>query len=87
VDDIHLLEKNTFNNYNNIMSDDNLYIDGPKDYDEQTDSFRFDLENLIYRYIDEYDINTITIIGALQEKVVELSNEGNVDFESDIELE
>jgi hypothetical protein len=87
VDDIHLLEKNTFNNYNNIMSDDNLYIDGPKDYDEQTDSFRFDLENLIYRYIDEYDINTITIIGALQEKVVELSNEGNADFESDIELE
>jgi hypothetical protein len=48
VDDIHLLEKNTFNNYNNIMSDDDLYIDGPKDYDEQTDSFRFDLENLIY---------------------------------------
>jgi hypothetical protein len=87
VDDIHLLEKNTFNNYNNIMSDDDLYIDGPKDYDEQTDSFRFDLENLIYRYIDEYDINTITIIGALQEKVVELSNEGNSDFESDIELE
>jgi len=67
--------------------DDELYISGPKDYDEQTDSFRMDLENLIYRYIDEYDINTITIIGALQEKVVELSNEGNVDFESDIELE
>lgn len=87
MDDIHLLEKNTFNNYNNIMSDDDLYIGGPKDYDEQTDSFRFDLENLIYRYIDEYDINTITIIGALQEKVVELSNEGNADFESDIELE
>jgi hypothetical protein len=87
VDDIRLLEKNTFNNYNNIMSDDELFIDGPKDYNEQTDSFRFDLENLIYRYIDEYDINTITIIGALQEKVVELSNEGNEEFESDIELE
>jgi hypothetical protein len=69
------------------MSDDDLYISGPKDYDEQTDSFRFDLENLIYRYIDEYDINTITIIGALQEKIVELSTEGNVDFESDIDFE
>ena len=72
------------------MSDENeeeLYISGPKDYDEQTDSFRIDLENLIYRYIDEYDINTITIIGALQEKVVELSNEGNVEFESDIDLD
>ena len=72
------------------MNDENeeeLYISGPKDYDEQTDSFRIDLENLIYRYIDEYDINTITIIGALQEKVVELSNEGNVEFESDIDLD
>lgn len=87
MDDIHLLEKNTFNTYNNIMSDDDLYISGPKDYDEQTDSFRFDLENLIYRYIDEYDINTITIIGALQEKIVELVNEGNDIFEQDIETE
>ena len=70
-----------------MSNDDEFFISGPKDYDEQTDSFRMDLENLIYRYIDEYDINTITIIGALQEKVVELANEGNVDFESDIELE
>mgnify|MGYP005645739227 CR=1 FL=1 len=69
------------------MKDDDFYISGPKDYDEQTDSFRIDLENLIYRYIDEYDINTITIIGALQEKVEELCNEGNIEFESDIELE
>lgn len=65
--------------------EDELYISGPRDYDEQTDSFRIDLENLIYRYIDEYDINTITIIGALQEKIIELSNEGNIDFNSDIE--
>ena len=70
-----------------MSNDDELFISGPQDYDEQTDSFRMDLENLIYRYIDEYDINTITIIGALQEKVVELSNEGNIEFESDIELE
>jgi len=72
------------------MNDENeeeLYISGPKDYDEQTDSFRIDLENLIYHYIDEFDINTITIIGALQEKVVELANEGNVEFDSDIDLD
>jgi hypothetical protein len=67
-----------------MSNDDDIFISGPKDYDEQTDSFRFDLENLIYRYIDEYDINTITIIGALQEKIVELSNEGNNDFETEI---
>ena len=71
----------------NKKNDDELFISGPKDYDEQTDSFRMDLENLIYHYIDEFDINTITIIGALQEKVVELSNEGNVEFESDIDLD
>jgi hypothetical protein len=67
--------------------DEELFISGPQDYDEQTDSFRIDLENLIYRYIDEYDINTITIIGALQEKVVELASEGNIEFESDIDLD
>ena len=50
------------------MEDDDFYINGPRDYDEQTDSFRIDLDNLVYRYIDEYDINTITMIGALQEK-------------------
>jgi hypothetical protein len=66
--------------------DDDFYIGGPRDYDEQTDSFRIDLENLIYRYIDEYDINTITMIGALQEKIIELSNEGNIEFESDEDL-
>jgi len=71
----------------NDENDEELFISGPLDYDEQTDSFRMDLENLIYHYIDEFDINTITIIGALQEKVVELSNEGNVEFESDIDLD
>ena len=71
----------------NKKNDDELFISGPKDYDEQTDSFRMDLENLIYHYIDEFDINTITIIGALQEKVVELANEGNIEFDSDIDLD
>lgn len=71
----------------NDENDEELFISGPLDYDEQTDSFRMDLENLIYHYIDEFDINTITIIGALQEKVVELANEGNVEFDSDIDLD
>lgn len=66
--------------------DDDFYIGGPKDYNEQTDSFRIDLDNLVFRYIDEYDINTITMIGALQEKIQELSEEGNIEFDSDIEL-
>lgn len=68
----------------NKEENEEFFISGPRDYDEQTDSFRIDLENLIYRYIDEYDINTITIIGALQEKIVELSNEGNTDMDIDL---
>lgn len=67
--------------------DDDFYVSGPRDYDEQTDSFRMDLDNLVYRYIDEYDINTITMIGALQEKIQELSSEGNVEFEGDIDID
>jgi hypothetical protein len=52
------------------------------DYNEQTDAFRFDLDTLVERYLQEFDINTITMIGALQEKIIELTHDGN--FESDI---
>jgi len=58
---------------------------GPKDFDEQTDAFRFDLDDLVYRYIEEFDINAITIIGALQEKIQELVDMGS--FESEIDFE
>jgi hypothetical protein len=67
--------------------DDDLYINGPRDYDEQTDSFRIDLDNLVYRYIDEYDINTITMIGALQEKIQELVEVGNSEMDLDLDDE
>tara|TARA_A100001011_G_C14251951_1_gene818307 strand:+ start:51 stop:260 length:210 start_codon:yes stop_codon:yes gene_type:complete len=69
------------------MDDDDLYINGPRDYDEQTDSFRIDLDNLVYRYIDEYDINTITMIGALQEKIQELAEAGNSEMDLDLDDE
>ncbi len=62
---------------------DDFYIGGPRDYDEQTDAFRFDLDDLIYRYVDEFDLNTITMVGALQEKINELINTGNIEFEMD----
>lgn len=67
------------------MPDEDFYIGGPRDYDEQTDSFRFDLDELVYRYIDEYDINTYVMVGALQEKIKELLEAG--DSEMDIEFE
>lgn len=69
------------------MEDDDFYINGPRDYDEQTDSFRIDLDNLVYRYIDEYDINTITMIGALQEKIQELVEVGNSEMDLDLDDE
>jgi hypothetical protein len=63
--------------------DDDFYISGPRDYDEQTDAFRFDLDDLINRYYEEFDLNAITILGALQEKVYEISSGGSVEFEVD----
>jgi|TARA_B110000305_G_C19146592_1_gene496052 hypothetical protein len=65
------------------MNED-LNYGGPKDYDEQTDAFRFELDDLVYRYIDEFDINTITMIGALREKMQELIESGNQDIDIDI---
>jgi len=54
---------------------------GPKDYDEQTDAFRFDLDSLVERYGHEFDLNTITLIGALQEKILDLYHLGNFEIE------
>lgn len=42
------------------------------DFDEQTDSFRFELDNICDRYLVEFDINTFTIVGALEEKKMEI---------------
>lgn len=64
--------------------DQNENPSGPKDYDEQTDAFRFDLDNLVYRYIDEFDINTFVMVGALQEKIQELLDVGEADLEIDL---
>ena len=58
-------------------------ISGPRDYDEQTDAFRFELDSMVDRYLQEFDINTITMIGALREKMQELINAGNMGFEPD----
>lgn len=64
-----------------MNEEDDFYISGPEDYDEQTDAFRFDLDNLVYRYIDEFDINTFVMVGCLQEKIKELLEVGDGTFE------
>ena len=35
------------------------------------------------RYFAEFDLNSITLVGALQEKIEELCSDGNVEFEVD----
>jgi hypothetical protein len=65
--------------------DDDFNISGPRDYDEQTDAFRFELDDLVSRYFLEFDINCFVIIGSLQEKIVELVELGG--FESELEAE
>jgi hypothetical protein len=61
--------------------DDDFFLGGPQDYDEQTDAFRFDLDDLVQRYKLEFDINTFVMIGALQEKVQELIEDGNGEMD------
>ena len=45
--------------------DDDFYIGGPRDYDEQTDAFRFELDGLVERYKEEFDINCSVRGGGL----------------------
>lgn len=66
-----------------IDDDDDIFFVSPRDYDEQTDALRFDLDDLVDRYTIEFDLNTITIIGALQEKIEELADSGNIEFTMD----
>ncbi len=65
------------------MDEDQQYT-GPDDYNEQTDAFRFELDDLVERYLEEFDINTITMIGALREKMQELIESGNGFMDIDL---
>jgi len=63
--------------------DEDLEFISPRDYDEQTDAFRFELDNLVERFLEEFDLNTITLVGALTEKTKELLEAGSIEFEMD----
>ena len=56
------------------------------DFNEQTDAFRFNLDDLCDRYLEEFDINTFTLIGALEEKKLEFSKIKSIIDEKVIEL-
>tara|TARA_Y100000310_G_scaffold221395_1_gene222957 strand:+ start:35 stop:247 length:213 start_codon:yes stop_codon:yes gene_type:complete len=64
------------------VEEEEFYFSGPRDYNEQTDAFRFELDDIVERYLQEFDINTFVMIGAFQEKIQELIDSGNghMDF-------
>ena len=67
------------------MDEEEFYISGPRDYNEQTDAFRWELDDIVERYLQEFDINTFVMIGAFQEKIQELIDSGNgqMDFRAE----
>ena len=55
-------------------------------YNEQTDAFDFELDNLIKRFRDEFDVNTYTIAGVLEAKKMDILLEIGVDFTGDTDI-
>jgi hypothetical protein len=56
------------------------------DYNEQTEIFYAELNTLISRFAKEFDLNTATIVGVLEETKLDLIDAGNVIFEVDDEF-
>lgn len=56
------------------------------DINEQTDAFTGAIDQVIDQFRREFDLNVQTIVGALEDKKLELLLTG-VEFESDMQLE
>ena len=50
---------------------------------DQTDSFMFDLDNLIRRYQQEFDLNDQTIVGCLEYAKLTVLTDGEILFSPD----
>ena len=50
---------------------------------DQTDSFMFDLDNLIRRYQQEFDLNDQTIVGALEFAKLTVLTDAEILFTED----
>lgn len=57
------------------------------DQNNQTDSFMFDLDNLIRRYQQEFDLNDQTIVGALEFAKLTVLTDAEILFTTDDMLE
>ena len=54
-------------------------------YDEQTDAFSMELDNLIKRFLEEFDLNMDTVVGVLEGKKLDILLNCGVDFTSDMD--
>ena len=55
-------------------------------YNEQTDALAMELDNLLIRFREAFDINQQTMIGVLEAKKMELLLGPEVGFEADPDL-
>ena len=53
------------------------------DIDEQTELFIVDITNLVNRYLEEFDLNQSTIIGALEKVKLEVLSIEAVEFKAE----
>ena len=57
------------------------------DNNEQTDALQFELNNLVAKFQQEFDLNAQTIIGCLEVTKLDLITDFGVEFLADEDLE
>jgi len=57
------------------------------DNNDQTDALQFELNNLVAKFQQEFDLNSQTIIGCLEVTKLDLITDFGVEFIADEELE
>ena len=50
---------------------------------EQIDALTFDIDSLLARYVQEFDLNALTIVGILEQKKQDLIDEYRLEIELD----
>ena len=57
------------------------------DNNDQTDALQFELNNLVAKFQQEFDLNSQTIIGCLEVTKLDLITDFGIEFIADEELE
>ena len=57
------------------------------DNNDQTDALQFELNNLVAKFQQEFDLNSQTIIGCLEVTKLDLITDFGIDFIADDEIE